>query len=470
MITNCLKNHTLFIRVIVISGFITLAILVVLTGYIFSEIKKYEGMLYPQIFIDGQDAGGKTKKQIMRMFQAREANLKKGSISILYGKEYISTYSAQMLELKTNLDDIYDRAFFVGRTSHTPSRMYQILASFLKFDTFRFFSSVQYNKNNVFDEISRYEDSYNRPAKDALFKFENNRVTSFQKEESGNKILTDVFINDIEQAVKSFKYKPQNYIVLLQKKPVEPKIKLGKTNSFGIEELLGEGVSNYSHSINPRIHNLTLATSKFNGVLIPKNEIFSFNKTVGDISARTGYQPAYIIKEGRTVLGDGGGVCQVSTTLFRAALNTGLPIIEQHAHAYRVSYYENGSKPGLDATVFAPSIDLKIKNDTDTPILIQTYIDEENMLLYFRLYGKKDGRTIEMTTPVLTGVVPPPNPLYQDDPTLKRGFIKQIDFPAWGGKTAFSYKVTKANEILFEKTFVSRYKPWQAVFLVGTQD
>ena len=128
-------------------------------------------------------------------------------------------------------------------------------------------------------------------------------------------------------------------------------------------------------------------------------------------------------------MGDGGGVCQVSTTFFRAALNTGLPITERHAHAYRVGYYENDSGPGLDATIFSPDVDLKIKNDTPGAILIQTEIDKENNLLYFRLYGKKDGRTAEISPVTVTSEQPPLPPLYQDDLTLKKGVTKQINFP-----------------------------------------
>jgi vancomycin resistance protein YoaR len=86
---------------------------------------------------------------------------------------------------------------------------------------------------------------------------------------------------------------------------------------------------------------------------------------------------------GKTVLGDGGGICQVSTTLFRAALNSGLPISEYHAHAYRVGYYENDAKPGLDATVFGPTVDFKFINNTPASILIQTIVDKENNKLLF---------------------------------------------------------------------------------------
>ena len=123
-------------------------------------------------------------------------------------------------------------------------------------------------------------------------------------------------------------------------------------NDLGVKELVGSGYSTYSGSIENRVFNVSHGASKINGVLIPPGETFSFNKTVGDITAATGFKQAYVIKSGRTVLDDGGGICQVSTTLFRAALNAGLPIVNRTAHAYRVGYYEQGFPPGIDATIY----------------------------------------------------------------------------------------------------------------------
>jgi vancomycin resistance protein YoaR len=242
------------------------------------------------------------------------------------------------------------------------------------------------------------------------------------------------------------------------------------TNSFGVNEQIGRGYSIFSGSIPGRIHNVALAASRFNGVLIAPNEIFSFNKTLGDVSAATGYQSAYIIKEGRTVLGDGGGVCQVSTTLFRAALDAGLPVIERHAHAYRVHYYEEGGyKAGLDATVFDPSADFVIKNNTPAYILIQTKTDTDNLTLEFLLYGKYDGRKSQISNHIVYGITPPPPDVYQDDPTLNAGVVKQVDWAAWGAKASFDYKVTRGVEILENTSFYSNYRPWQAVYLKGTK-
>lgn len=186
------------------------------------------------------------------------------------------------------------------------------------------------------------------------------------------------------------------------------------------------------------------------------------------VSEFTGYQQAYIISGGKTILGDGGGVCQVSTTLFRAILDAGLPITERQAHAYMVGYYEQDSPPGLDATVYSPSPDLKFKNDTSNSILITARANPRNYSLVFELYGTSDGRVSTISKPAVTDVVPAPDDLYQDDPTLPVGTVKQIDFKAAGAKVTFNYKVTKAGETIYKKTFISNYRPWQAVYLRGT--
>ena len=168
-------------------------------------------------------------------------------------------------------------------------------------------------------------------------------------------------------------------------------------------------------------------------------------------------------------MGDGGGVCQVSTTLFRAILNAGLPVVERHAHAYRVGYYEEDSPPGIDATIYSPSVDLKFKNDTNNYILIQSQVDLDNYALNFSLYGTKDGREVSMTTPVVTNQTPPPPDLYQDDPTLPVGTIQQTDFAAWGADVYFTRTVTKDGKVIIYDKFVSNFQPWQAIYLRGTK-
>lgn len=448
----------------------TCALVFIALNIVSNAEKKLENRIYPGVVIDNIPFGNKTKQEIVDYFDKKNERLKTVFFTILYDKTPIATLSAQDLRVHFDGKGIADRAFIIGRTPHLPSRLYQKIATIFGLQQFSFPASLEYDNARLSEFIADQEAKYNMPAKNALFSFVNGRVVSFRIEEKGRQLDSDTFLSDFSTKITTLEHKPTNQTVQLTSHIILPEITLAKANDFGIEELIAVGKSDYSHSIPGRIHNIILAASKFNGILIPKNAVFSFNDTVGDISQTTGYEQAYIIKSGKTVLGDGGGVCQVSTTLFRAALNAGLPIVERTAHAYRVGYYENDSKPGFDATVFGPTVDFKIKNDTPAYILVQTEIDKENNLLYFKLYGKKDNRSVEISPVVVSDPQEPPPPLYQDDPTLKKGVTKQIDFAAWGSKAYFNYKVTKNNAVSFAKTFYSNYRPWQAIFLVGKAD
>lgn len=329
---------------------------------------------------------------------------------------------------------------------------------------------------SVFDEtrlkswIAEASKIINREPKNALLTFEGSIVTQFQPALEGLKVDEEDSLEIIKNGIRKLSENGENRLeVALAVVKTEPEITTDKVNNLGIKKLIGKGESWFPHSIEGRIHNVDLASSKFHGILIDPGETFSFNQAVGEIDSAHGYQPAYIIKEGRTILGDGGGVCQVSTTMFRAALDAGLNITERRAHAYRVSYYEVNSELGTDATVYSPSPDLKFVNDTPAHILIQRVIDLNNLYLSFEFYGTDDGRKVTMSKSRIWDQVPPPPDVYQDDPTLQTGVVKQVDWSAWGAKAAFDWKVERDGEILREKTWFSIYKPWAAVFLRGTK-
>lgn len=309
-----------------------------------------------------------------------------------------------------------------------------------------------------------------RLPQNAHFRYVNGRVEEFAPAKNGVVVKQGELVTSLLSYLVTLEQDGQREAVVeIPTIIAEPAIKTDQVNTLGIKELIGKGESNFAGSIPNRIFNMKKAAGYMNGLLVGPGETFSFNKYVGDISAVGGYRQAYVIKEGRTVLGDGGGVCQVSTTLFRAILAAGLPIEERTAHAYRVHYYEEDRQPGFDATIFTPDVDLKFKNDTLAYILIQTTVDEANTKLVFELYGTSDGRKVEISKARVWDVAPPPPALYQDDPTLARGVVRQVDFSAWGAKAAFDWKVTRGSEVLQERTFYSNYRPWQAVFLKGTK-
>lgn len=336
-------------------------------------------------------------------------------------------------------------------------------------------SKLTLNQEKLKSYLENIASQIDRPVQEPLFSVEPSigtdeqnspkgkpRITEFRPPVDGRQLQIEEAANQINNALIT-----QNQTeVRLPVKVIEPKNKL--TNELGIKELIGSGVSNFAGSIENRKFNIGLASSRINGVLVAPGEEFSFVNTVGDISAASGYKQAYVIKSGRTVLDDGGGVCQVSTTVFRAALNSGLPITARTAHAYRVGYYEQGFPPGLDATIFSPSVDLKFRNDTGHHVLLQTKVIGTS--LYVDLYGTSDGRAVAMTKPVISGVTPAPPEIRQDDPSLPKGTVKQVDFAAAGANVSFSRTVTRGGITYINETIKSNFRPWQAVFLVGTKE
>ncbi|MCE7898119.1 hypothetical protein DCC61_00145 [Candidatus Microgenomates bacterium] len=325
------------------------------------------------------------------------------------------------------------------------------------------------DRERLLEYIEGVAESLNREATDAKFGYQEGRVTEFAPSKDGIKISVEATSNEFQEGMKQLiEGEEQNINIEIQAERTSPQVTMDKINELGIKERIGRGESYYAHSIPNRVYNVGLAAERINTALVPPGEEVSFNKLVGEVSAATGYRSAYIISQGRTVLGDGGGLCQVSTTLFRAAMNAGLPILERWGHSYRVSYYEQNSKPGIDATVIAPSKDFRFKNDTPGHILIQTINDPKELHLIIEIYGTSDGRVATVTEPKVWGITPPLPTIYQDDPSLPTGTMKQVDWATGGARTSFEYKVMRNGETLQDQTFSTVYRPWAAVFLRGT--
>lgn len=165
----------------------------------------------------------------------------------------------------------------------------------------------------------------------------------------------------------------------------------------GIKELIATGHSAYYGSPANRMFNIDFGSKKYNGLLIPPGEEFSFNAVLGPVDATSGFKPEKVIKKDKLEYEYGGGICQVSTTFYRAVLQAGLPITERKPHSWKVSYYSQSMGDGLDATIYPGVADLKFVNDTPATILIQAYT--EGAEAYFKIYGTNDGRNVVLDGP-----------------------------------------------------------------------
>jgi len=435
---------------------------------LFAYQKIYDNKVYPGIYIGNKDFGGKTKDYVKAYFDAKNNNI--GTTSFVFVSEYgVATVSAKQINFGYESELLATQVFSLGKSTNLFSNVSLIIQAY--FGGIRLSPAYTFSRNILSQNLEPIKKKIDKDPVDAQFKFENGRVTTFRPSENGQTVGMDKINQILEAKTLTIitSNKAQEIIIPIPIIIIEPNITTEKANNLGIKELIGKGESTFYHSIPGRVFNINLASSRINGILIAPGEVFSFNKALGDISAFTGYKQAYIIQNGRTVLGDGGGVCQVSTTFFRAILDAGLPVVERNAHAYRVGYYEQDSPPGLDATIFVPSVDLKFKNDTGNYILVQREIDLNNYSLKFYFYGTNDGRVTNISKPVILNQSAPPAPLYQDDPNLPIGQIQQTDFEAWGANVYFTRTVTKNGKTIISDKFTSNYRSWQAVFLKGTK-
>ena len=175
--------------------------------------------------------------------------------------------------------------------------------------------------------------------------------------------------------------------------------------------------------------------------------------------------PSLIIWGDRTAVGIGGGVCQVSTTAFRAAFLGGFPIEERWNHGYVVGRY---GQPGLDATIYTPTVDFKFRNTTDHHIIIKSVMDEVKGTLTFNFYGTKPDWNVEVTGPEILKESPPPAPIYQTDASLAEGEVRQVEYAKNGMDVAWRRVIRdSAGQVLTDEVLESSYTPWAAYFLVG---
>jgi vancomycin resistance protein YoaR len=329
------------------------------------------------------------------------------------------------------------------------------------------------NSEALRNMLAGIETQVDRDAVDARFHFDeaNGQLVALTPSIIGRRLDMEASITAIQQALLGGQHVVP--LVVSEMQPLAPQT--ATANDLGITGLLPNGIqtSYFYGSHAERVQNIVTAAARFDGVLVAPGETFSVGKTLGDVSLDNGFTEALIIYGGRTIKGVGGGVCQVSTTLFRTVFFAGFPVVERVPHAYRVSYYEETSSgldpklAGLDATVYAPLVDFKFTNDSAYWILMETSVDESSRKITWRFYSTYDGRTVQWDTTGPTNVVPAPEALFKVNPDLKLNQIRQTDYAANGADVDVSRTVLKNGTVYFQDHFQTHYEAWQAVCEYG---
>lgn len=327
------------------------------------------------------------------------------------------------------------------------------------------------------EQVKKYleytiEPDINVLAEDARFSIsENGEVKEFEGSRVGLKLNRELTLEKINQVIHARSLHNEVTSTLeLAVEVVEPEIKTGDVNNLGIKQILGVGTSNFKGSPSNRVHNITAAVKKLNGLLVKPGEEFSAIAHTQPYTLEAGYLPEKVIKGDKIIPEIGGGLCQVGTTLFRMAMNSGMQITERRNHSLVVNYYNDPSNnlPGTDATIYDPAPDFKFKNDTENYILIQTSVDPKKGDLKFTLWGTSDGRKASYSKPVVLRWIPtgPTKTIFSK--SLKPG-QKECQHAYRGADTSFQYTRILADGTEEKTVFESHYRPLPEICLVGAE-
>jgi vancomycin resistance protein YoaR len=325
------------------------------------------------------------------------------------------------------------------------------------------------DENAVRYWLSQFADQLYRAPENARFYFD---------DPTHQLILVEPHVNgrslDVEATLARFKeqVKTSNRSLPFILQEIVPVVHSGATaQELGINELISQSTTWFRGSSAERKHNIARSASQFYGIVIAPGEVFSFNHYLGEISEEAGYETGLIIWGGRTIEGVGGGVCQVSTTVYQAAFWAGFPMEERWAHGYRVRYYDDGEGAGMDAAIFSPLIDLRFINDTPHYLLIENYFNEQTQSLTFKFYSTSTGRTVIKEGPEVTNVIPAKPDVWEFNADLPAGKIEQVDWAVEGSDVTVWRTVIRADGFVLEnkRPYFSRYIPWQNVYQYGPE-
>jgi vancomycin resistance protein YoaR len=316
---------------------------------------------------------------------------------------------------------------------------------------------LRIDEKAVGETLRGISNSFDRDARDARYVRQGG---AFVKRES-----RDGYAMDIATAKKELR------TAILESNTAEVKLPVvitpAKITSASIPDpksltLLGSSTTRYYGSSFERVTNAAIAAAKLDGYVVPAGETFSFNEAVGEISRATGFVEGLIISGGRTAKGVGGGVCQASTTAFAALYRAGLPVVERNQHSYKVRWYDDVL--GLDAAVYYPNLDLRMKNDTPGPLLVRSTSKGATMTV--QLYGVSDGRKVGVSRPRILSRTPHPPARTVFNGSLPFGARKQVDYAVDGYRVTVGRSISKPSGANSETLFTN-YRPWRAIYEVG---
>ncbi|HEX6288279.1 MAG TPA: VanW family protein [Herpetosiphonaceae bacterium] len=323
--------------------------------------------------------------------------------------------------------------------------------------------NAQLDQNKLQKWATKLADKIGRSSVEPRVNWSGGNLSIFREGRIGYRLDVEGTVEMINGAITTITRKLD-----LPVEEVQPRVNAENLHTLGIKEVVSVGKSDFTGSAAYRITNIKAGVNLLHGILVPPDGEFSFNENVGAIDEAHGFVEGYAIVGNRTQKEPGGGICQDSTTLFRAAFYAGLPFTEWTPHRFRISWYEKYDTIGMDSTIFTGGgPDLRFVNDTGNWLLVQGYVNDADATVTFALYGTKvPGRTVERTAPKITDETPAPTkPVYIDDPEQPVGTFKQTDV-ARGGMNIEITRIVKQNgQVVRTNKFVTKFEAWPNIYL-----
>ena len=446
-------------KLIIIISAVIVVILGVTFGYFMnvkSEVNSWADKIYPGVQAYGIDLGGKTKEESVEI-------LNNELIPLIGDKTVTITIGDKTFELKysdinpsVSADETVEEALNYGK-DNTMFEKKKIIKNGVdyKVDTV-----LSYDEEKVKEFANSVNDQVKVNAVDAKIVINGSEI-SITPEVIGKHISVDDLCNKIKESIDPDPEKVETVTIDLQ--DYSPSITSADLSK--ITGVMSSYSSSFSNSDTGRVENLRISTGYINGTLLMPGEEFSYNNTIGPTTPERGYKEANTYVGNKIVPGYGGGVCQVSSALYRAVIQANIRSTERRNHSMTVGY----AKPGLDATVAAGYIDYRFVNTYDFPIYIQGYLSGNQVV--FNVWGNKEamgGKTYELVNEILETYNYGTEEV--QDSTLPEG-TRVVTSSGSNGCKASGYLVTYENGVQVNKELISTdvYLTRNQVINVGTK-
>ena len=410
---------------------------------------------YPGITIDGQDVGGRSYDAVREELLAlQQEGANERVITVEYGGQ---SFTLPLLS-SYDTDQVIVEAYNYAKEGELQERYDKVAA--LREQPLDFATTCVVTADGVDAFVQQVAEAIDVPAKDAAVeKFDPETKTfTFTDEATGLAVDKEQLRQDIETAVAEGTYATPIVPTMVETKPTVTKAQLQEQNTL-LASFTTETTSSTSRNTNIR-----LCAEAFNGYVVAPGEVFSLNTLTGPRTTDKGYKPAGAIQNGIMVQEPGGGVCQVSTTLFNAVVRAGMEIVERHGHSWPSDYVEIG----MDAAIDYPAKDFQFKNVSDAPIyLVSTFEDRQ---LTVEVYGKpvvEEGVTIDLRSTTDSTIRRGEDTMVYD-PSLAPGTTETVRRGRDGKKSTTYIQYIKDGEVIEEKVlFTTTYPAIRAIINYG---